>query len=125
MGNKMEPKPSEPREMDPTEVTGLNRTLGLYSRTFRRNPLRPAKERIDAEEIIKSLTVREEKHARGDLSRLITWQLSVLANFALLILLLNGLGTIRLPTWLIVAVIVPLLSSVLGLLGLLVKHLTH
>lgn len=126
MGKKTEPDTLSPLERAKAEVEGLNQTNpGAYRSTVRWTSPWAHKERIEAEEIIRSLTEREQSQAKSGLFRLVAWHLAFLANFALLILLLYGAGVIKLPTALVFAVVGPLLSGVLGLLGLLVKHLTR
>lgn len=126
MGNKLDPEPLTPLENPEAEAQAPNSpTLGSYTGTVRRFAKEPLKERIEPEEIIRSLTERDQSLAVISFRRLVTWQLTFLATFALLILLLYGLGVVKLPTALVFAVVAPLLSGVLGLLGLLIKPMTE
>lgn len=126
MGKKLEPDTLSPFETEKAEVEELNQTnQGAYRSTVRWISSWDHKERIEAEEVIRSLTERDESQAKSGLLKLVAWLLALLANFSLLILILYGAGVIKLPTALVFAVVGPLLSGVLGLLGLLVKYLTR
>jgi hypothetical protein len=81
------------------------------------------RDKLEAEAIIRSLTEREHGLSVAASQRQVIWLLSGLAYFALLIILLLGLGIVTLQTAVVIALIGPLLSGVVGLLTILVKRL--
>lgn len=112
-------------EAQPTGERFSKKEQGVGNTAVRRTSQRVEKEKVEAEEIIRSLTERERGMAVMSLIRLTIWLLSGMAFFALLIVFLLGLGVITLPTALVLAVISPLLSGVVALLGILVKFISR
>lgn len=123
MSNKLDPDPAKgPREVTPPEI-----------RITGQNPFEPSivrwtvpghfRETLEAEQIIRSLTEREHEHANDSLKKLVVLLLGGLGFFALVLVLLLGLGLITMPTAFLFAVLGPFLSGILALLGVIVKHL--
>jgi hypothetical protein len=126
MVKHLDPGASSPLEHKGIEELGENmNNLGSVSSAFRWAGREPARERIEAEELISSLTERDQTLEQLGLMRLVIWFLGLIALFALLILLLQGIGMISLPSGLVIALLGSLLSGVLGLLAVLVKYLTR
>lgn len=84
------------------------------------------KDKLEVDEfckIVRTLTDRDRAGKEEDLKYFVALYLFVLGISAIGILLLLGLGVIALPTALSAAVIGPVLSGVVGLLGLLVRSI--
>ena len=123
MSNILDPDPSAGTQGDPRIGIMGPESSGSFPSAVRWTVPARFKDKLEAEEVIRCLTERDHESAFDSLKRLIVWHLAGLAYFALLIVLLYGLGIVTLPTAFLFIVVGPLLSGVLALLGTLVKLL--